>query len=125
MSVPYRPDFDREAAHHSMLYFGASISALAHWGTTHGYRLVGGTSQGVNAFLVREDVAGDLPALSGAEAWVETPVRQARDEHGELTYLGGLDAQRRLMADLPLVDVVTASTLTVGDLAQARTPHGS
>ena len=118
VSVPYAPTFDRTAAHHSTLYFGASISAFAHWAGEHGYRLIGSTAQGVNAFLVRDDVAGDLPSLSGADAWVETPIRQARDEGGTLTYLGGLEAQRRLIADLPLVDVVTGSTLTVGDLAQ-------
>ena len=116
VSVPYRPTFDRTTAHHSTLYFGASISAFAHWAGQHGYRLVGSTAQGVNAFLVRDDVAGDLPSLSGADAWVETPVRQARDEHGTLTYLSGLGPQRRLISDLPLVDVVTGEVLTVADL---------
>lgn len=116
VSVPYRPDFDRTTAHHSTLYFGASISAIAYWATEHGYRLVGSTSQGVNAFLVRDDVAGDLPSLSGAEAWVETPVRQARDQRGKLTYLGGLGPQRDLIGHLPLVDVTTGSPLTVADL---------
>ena len=116
VSVPYRPDFDRTTAHHSTLYFGASISAIAHWATKHGYRLVGSTSQGVNAFMVRDDVAGDLPSLSGAEAWVETPVRQARDQSGKLTYLGGLGPQRDLIGHLPLVDVTTGSPLTVADL---------
>jgi hypothetical protein len=116
VSVPYRPDFDRRRAHHSLLYFGASISALEHWGRTYGYRLVGSTRQGVNAFLVRDDVAGDLADLSGAEAWVETPVRQARDEKGELTYVTGQGAQRSLIAHLPLVDVTTGDSLAVGDL---------
>ena len=116
VTVPYEPMFDRTAAHHSTLYFGVSISALAHWARGHGYRLVGGSAEGVNAFMVREDVAGDLPDLSGPEAWVATPVRQARDASGRLTYLTGLAAQRKVIADLPLVDVVTGSALTVGDL---------
>jgi hypothetical protein len=116
VSVPYRPDFDRTAAHPSTLYFGASISALAHWGRQHGYRLVGSTSQGVNAFLVRDDVAGDLPALSGAEAWVDTPIRQARDAGGALTLLTGRAPQLALIADRPLVDVVSGAALRVGDL---------
>jgi hypothetical protein len=114
--VPYLASFDRKTAHYSTLYFGASISAIAHWAGQHGYRLVGSTAQGVNAFLVRGDVAGDLPDLSGPEAWVETPIRQARDESGTLTYLGGLGPQRQLMADMPLVDVISGSTLTVADL---------
>ena len=116
VTVPYRATFDRTTAHHSTLYFGASISALAHWSREHGYRLVGSTAQGVNAFMVRDDVAGDLPDLSGRKAWVATPVRQARDASGKLTYLSGLAAQRRLIADLPLIDVVDGSTRTVADL---------
>jgi hypothetical protein len=116
VSVPYRPDFDRTSAHPSTLYFGASISALAHWGRERGYRLVGSTSQGVNAFLVRDDVAGDLPALSGAEAWVDTPIRQARDASGTLSLVTGRGAQLALIADRPLVDVVSGATLPVADL---------
>ncbi len=116
VSVPYAADFDRTAAHHSTLYFGASISAIAHWARGHGYRLVGGTRQGVNAFLVRDDVAGTLPDLSGPDAWVATPIRQARDENGRLTYLSGIAQQRELIADLPMVDVITGARLTVGSL---------
>ena len=116
VSVPYLATFDRATAHHSTLYFGASISALAHWASQHGYRLVGSTTQGVNAFMVRDDIAGDLPAFSGPDAWVETPVRQARDETGKLTYVGGLQRQRELIAGLPLVNVVTGSTLSVAEL---------
>lgn len=116
VTVPYVAAFDRTSAHHSTLYFGASISALAHWAGANGYRLVGSTAQGVNAFLVRDDVAGDLPSLTGPEAWVDTPIRQARDRSGALTYLGGADRQRALIADLPLVDVVTGATLTVAEL---------
>jgi hypothetical protein len=116
VSVPYLASFDRTTAHHSTLYFGASISALAHWAAEHGYRLVGSTAQGVNAFMVRDDVAGDLPNLTGKDAWVETPIRQARDESGKLTYLSGLGPQRRVIAGLPLVDVVSGAKLSVGDL---------
>jgi hypothetical protein len=116
VSVPYLASFDRTTAHHSTLYFGASISALAHWANRHGYRLVGSTAQGVNAFMVRDDVAGDLPSLSGPEAWVETPVRQARDRGGKLIYLSGLGPQRELIAGLPLVDVTSGSIVSVGDL---------
>jgi hypothetical protein len=119
VSVPYLATFDRTAAHHSTLYFGASISAIAHWASQHGYRLIGSTAQGVNAFLVRDDVAGDLPGLTGAEAWVRTPIRQARDETGRLTYVGGLDEQRRVIAHLPLVDVITGGTLSVADIGRA------
>jgi hypothetical protein len=116
VSVPYLASFDRTTAHHSTLYFGASISAIAHWAREHGYRLLGSTSQGVNAFLVRDDVAGTLQGLSGPEAWVETSIRQARDASGNLTYLSGSRPQLALIAHLPLVNVVSGSSLSVRDL---------
>jgi hypothetical protein len=39
--------------------FGASLSSLAKLGSAHGYKLVGCTSDGVNAFFVRDDLVGD------------------------------------------------------------------
>jgi len=39
-------------------YFGASLSAIADLGRQKGYALVACDSMGVNAFLVREDIAG-------------------------------------------------------------------
>ena len=66
--------------------------------------------------MVRDDIAGDLPAFSGPEAWVETPVRQARDASGTLTYVGGLQRQRQLIGGMPLVNVVTGSALSVAEL---------
>lgn len=116
VSVPYAPAFDRHSAHPSMLYFGASISALGHWASERGYRLVGSSAEGVNAYFVRDDVAGDLPRLTGPEAWVETRIRQARGADGELVFASGMKKQRQMMAALPLVDVTNGSRLTVADL---------
>jgi hypothetical protein len=39
-------------------YYGASLASLAALGKQKGYLLVGTTSNGVNAFLVRDDLAG-------------------------------------------------------------------
>lgn len=43
-------------------HFGASIAALSKLGSQKGYRLVHCDLTGVNAFFVREDLGGDLPA---------------------------------------------------------------
>jgi len=40
-------------------YFGASLGALASLGEKKGYRLVGCTPEGVNAFFVREDLTAN------------------------------------------------------------------
>ncbi len=40
-------------------YFGASLASLARLGGDKGYRLVGSTLSGVNAFFVRQDLVAD------------------------------------------------------------------
>jgi hypothetical protein len=61
ISVPYDEAFERFQKHPSGLYFGASLSALHHLCSQHGYTLMAVSSNGVNAFFVRSDllVPGD------------------------------------------------------------------
>jgi hypothetical protein len=108
--VPYTPTFYRRTAHHSWLYAGASLAALAHLGEHKGYSLVGSNSAGNNAFFVRRDVLGALRPLSAREAWIESTFRESRDESGRMTFLAG---KRRLEAilDMPLIDVRTGATV--------------
>ena len=79
VTVPYRRDFDARTAHFSWIYQGASLAALHHLARRKSYRLVGVTSTGINAFFVRDDVAGDLRDLTPEQAYVRTRVRTARD----------------------------------------------
>ena len=89
VSIPYQPDFKRTVAHHSNLYWGASLKALALLGAKKGYALVGSNSAGNNAYFVRRDCLSGLPELSVAEAYVESRFRESRDAGGQLTYLSG------------------------------------
>ncbi|HZC55846.1 MAG TPA: hypothetical protein VE396_07340 [Xanthobacteraceae bacterium] len=52
--VPYQP----ERAWDGTNYFGASLEAFVRLGRSKGYRLVGCRVSGVNAFFVRDDIAG-------------------------------------------------------------------
>ncbi|MBA2945193.1 hypothetical protein [Streptomyces himalayensis] len=88
VTVPYDPEFVSSEAHHSLQFYGASLSALHHLGVARGYRLVGVGSNGVNAFFVRNDVAGHLWDLSPSQAFVRSRVRTARGADGKLTYTG-------------------------------------
>lgn len=107
ISVPYRADFDRHRAHWSGLYYGASLSALVHLASGRGYQLVGCNRAGTNAFFVRADVAGDLPAVSTAAAYVKSQHRESRDSGGRLSYVSRREEQLGLIGDLPVVDVRT------------------
>ena len=106
LSVPYQADFQRTRAHHSNLYFGASLPALVRLARDKGYSFVGTTSTGCNAFFVHNDYA--LLILNGLEEISTFPssVRESRDEVGRLTFVGGTD-RPKLIQDLPLIDLET------------------
>ena len=56
ISTPYDPNFDRTEKHESWLYYGTSITALNYLCVKNGYSLVDISSNGVNAFFVRNDL---------------------------------------------------------------------
>ena len=55
ISVPYDPEFIRSRKHHSHLYYGASLGAMAHLANLKGYSLVGINS---NANNLSERISG-------------------------------------------------------------------
>jgi hypothetical protein len=116
VSVPYDPAFRRDTAHWSWLYFGASLTAIAHVATKRGYRLVGSNRAGNNAFFVRDDVARDLPGFEPGLAWVESRFQESRSIDGALSYVASHAERRAVIGDMPLVDVLTGEELTVGAL---------
>lgn len=105
VTIPYDPNFSREKAHPSMIYYGASLAALAQIGLRKGYELVGCTRSGVNAFFVRADLRPDaLPALTPSEAYVSGAVAEWRDEGGQQLRVAP-EQEQALLLTLPLVDV--------------------
>lgn len=121
LSVPYDAAFERTKAHHSNLYFGASIGALVSLARRKGYAFVGTVSSGCNAFFVRSDLAPALVArLDGVWAFPST-VREARDAEGRLTLTGGAK-RKTLIERLPLVDVETGNATTLA-AAEAYSPE--
>ena len=112
VAVPYDPAFERRAAHHSCIYYGASLAALARVGGKKGYALVGCCGGGNNAFFVRHELlsATGLRALSASEAFVAAKFREARDAAGRLTLL--TPAQEvEMLRGLPVVDLTTGGTV--------------
>ena len=105
VSVPYDAGFERAKAHHSMIYYGASLRALWLLGKRKGYALVGCNAAGNNAFFVRRDL---LPAALAErrpeEAFVPAGFREARDARGELALLDRRE-EAEILHGLPLVDV--------------------
>lgn len=117
VSVPYDPGFVRAGAHFSNLYWGASLPAFAHLANEMGMALVGVNAAGSNAFFVRRELLNE----EVAEVMMESCRRPAsfsdsRDAGGQLTFVRGA-ARRAVIADMPLLDVVSGAVLRVGDLA--------
>ncbi|HEV2708973.1 MAG TPA: hypothetical protein VGU67_02065 [Edaphobacter sp.] len=114
--TPYKARFDRAKAHDSYLYFGASIVALQSLAIKKGYRFVGTTSAGNDAFFVREDYAQQFveKSLQSIQA-LPSFFRESRDRFGRRDYIGGVE-RLKVIARLPVVNVVTGEMVQLGDL---------
>jgi hypothetical protein len=115
VTVPYRPDWDPRTAVPAV-YYGASLAALEHLAHTKGYTLVGTTSTSVNAFFVRDDL---MPAVR----WDRSSGTSWNQQRFANALVNGVLAQDRdpktklaLVAEQPLVDIVTGNSLRVSDV---------
>ena len=116
LTVPYRPDFCRNKAHYSNLYFGASLQALIKLGVQKGYRFVGTASSGCNAFFVRDDLAHNVFDALGAVRGFPSLFREARGQGGELLFVSGPD-RAEIIKDLPLLNLADGLTTSLAELA--------
>jgi hypothetical protein len=106
ITIPYDPTFVRSVAHHSNLYYGASIRALITLGEEEGYQLIGSNRNGVNAFFIRSDLAHYVNDAIKCKDPRPSMIRESRDASGTMTFLGGLD-RARLIQDLNVIDIST------------------
>ncbi len=113
ITVPYDPAFVNSEKHYSQTYFGASLGALVHQATQRGYRFVGCASNGANAFFVREDVAGELPAETSRSGFRESRFLTARNEDSTLSRERSVANRIALIGHLPVIDVATGQETTV------------
>jgi hypothetical protein len=105
VTVPYDPDFIRSAAHHSNIYYGASLAAFCSLGKRKGYSFVGCNSAGNNAFFVRSDLRPvSIPELTAEQGFVPLQFREARDLSGKLAFLTA-DQEEHILTTLPLSEV--------------------
>ena len=122
LTVPYSAGFQRTRAHHSNLYFGASIKALIRLGEVKGYSFVGTTSTGCNAFFVRNDLASKVLSRLDAVKAFPSKVRESRDVQGKLTFASGAD-RLRLISHLPVVDLAAGRESPIASLSNMYSPE--
>lgn len=110
ITIPYRPDFTRFAAHPSGLYAGASLAALRHLASAKRYTYLGANGAGNNAYFVRDEfMTPELAALARNAGFVDSRFREARDAAGNFTLASGFRRADPLRG-LPVVDVRTGNT---------------
>jgi hypothetical protein len=119
VTVPYDPAFDRARAHHSLLFFGASLAALCDLARENDYAFVGCNSAGNNAYFVRRDRLGDLPETTAAAGFVPARFRQSLDRRGRGTFLSG-EARLREIAGCTVLDLRRGVLTPIGDLYGIR-----
>jgi hypothetical protein len=116
VTTPYDPAFVRDTAHHSKVYYGASIAALSALASKKGYSLVAGNSAGNNVFFVRNDLLGGLQVLTPVQAYRQSRFREYHDEQGGLTFYDFATRLEKLKG-MPLHDLTTGTVRPLADIA--------
>jgi hypothetical protein len=108
ISVPYKADFQRTAAHHSNLYWGASLPAYVRLLKERGYSLVRINDAFSNAFFVRADfLPKSLPEIGLDDlAGRTSQYRESRDSKGKLSFLAG-QKRHEALRGLPVINTET------------------
>jgi hypothetical protein len=115
VTIPYQPDFVRQNAHYSYLYWGASLQALYCLAARKRYTWIGCNSAGNNAYFVRSQCADLFHHSTLPDDFVAAKFREGRDEQGHLNYIGQ-ERGLALIGDLPVWDVTKNEMRVVSQL---------
>jgi hypothetical protein len=115
VTVPYDPAFRRFKSHYSGLYFGASIGALNHLAGEKGYTFLGTSLSGINAFFVKNELAGAIAPLLEEIRAFPSRHRDSRNIAGHLSFAAGME-RFHLICDMPVVDVTTDETILLREI---------
>jgi hypothetical protein len=116
ISIPYDPKFYLTSGHYSHLYWGASIVAMRSLAAKKGYRFVGTTLAGNDAFFVREDFAKEFVDTAILQIKAHPQVaRYSLNKSGKMVCVDVLE-RPALIKDMPVVNTETGETIRLGDL---------
>jgi len=119
VTVPYDREFVRTRAHHSNLFWGASLNALCRLAESKGYAFVGSNGHGNNAYFVKKERLGTLSPVTCEQGYRRSRFRESRDAAGNLTFLGG-DARLDAIRELTVFDLDTGRSRRLADLLQQQ-----
>lgn len=115
VTVPRDDLFNRTEAHHSNLYYGASLLAWIRLLDEKGYFFIGSNRVGNNAFFVSNEFSGKFNFdVSDLGRFTDWRVRESRDSNGNLTYLSG---SKRILEihGLPIFNINTGTFVPITD----------
>ena len=115
VTVPRDDAFQRSKAHHSNIFYGASLATLASLADEKGYDLVGCNSAGNNAFFVKRGIGSPFPARKAEDVFVEAKFREARDESGKLTFANA-EERRAVIKDQMVFDVKSGTARKLSEV---------
>jgi len=114
ISIPYKQDFERSKAHHSNLYWGASIEALKFLAKQKGYKFLTTNSAGNNAYFIKENIF-DKIKLDLKKNTYQSKFRESRDEMGKKTFINH-DQRLSIIGHLEVEDVETNKLYKISEL---------
>lgn len=115
ITIPYEESFYRTNAHHSNLYFGASLPALKKLAKNKGYTFFGCTSAGNDAFFVRNDYLKYFDFEFNVAKYIYSKSRESRDKDGNLTFVS--DKERiRLIKDMEVLELTKNKIVKIDNL---------
>ena len=114
ISIPYKQDFERSKAHHSNLYWGASIEALKFLAKQKGYKFLTTNSAGNNAYFIKENIF-DKIKLDLKKNTYQSKFRESRDESGKKTFIN-YDQRLSIIGHLEVEDVETNKLHKISEL---------
>ncbi len=114
ISIPYNQDFERSKAHHSNLYWGASIEALKFLAKQKGYKFLTTNSAGNNAYFIKENIF-DKIKLDLKKNTYQSKFRESRDKSGKKTFIN-YDQRLSIIGHLEVEDVETNKLCKISEL---------
>lgn len=114
VSIPYKQHFERSKAHHSNLYWGASIEALKFLAKQKGYIFLTTNSAGNNAYFIKKNIF-DKIKLDLKKNTYQSKFRESRDESGKKTFIN-YDKRLSIIGHLEVEDVETNKLYKISEL---------
>lgn len=113
VSTLYKSNFNRVDEHYSFKYYGASLEAFVHYLRKKQYFFVGATSQGTNAFFVKNAYLDKFSNWNKTiELYKNTSSREARDLNGSLSFLTSRQ-ERDILSTKYVINTETEEVKTI------------